>query len=544
MPKRRIVEEDSSDEEENYYKKTSGNDKTLIRSMLEQFYLDPFTQRTVNPHEACIGPDNQYYQRDAIQEYILHSSGNFKSLSRSIPDVECKDFHCLRPVPHIMAEIYDEHVAYDIELEPFNIEDQQEAERVYLRNIDSSYMRKFFEDIQHEALANLSCLSLTNCDIRNLGFLRKRPNLKELEIVQSEWGVVVAFLSSIRSLRKLVLSHIHHGHRPEASTLKNAFHLENLEVLRIKNSHVRHKLMQPFFNFSDRSAFPLQELYLDSVTSDDAAIILAGSTSHHRSLFPSLHSVSIRNMKIAKESIPFVGQLVTPNLENLDLSHVAGDNEDEIRIIKPILEAATSVTALTLTGNRIVQEDMESLLSLSQRMANDTLVSICLDDIVIESDVLSSLFQNFIFSSVQKLYMSNIQMGNSGLKIFARECHKLEDLKVLHLQKNHIGDEGIIAFAKEFHKMKNLENILLHTNDIGDDGAIAFSRAFYMHPLPLKQYSLQGNSISFRGLLSLSRAPNSLLDVYFSRSSFDHSQMSDIRIAFKPVEVHFDENDH
>ena len=182
----------------------------------------------------------------------------------------------------------------------------------------------------------------------------------------------------------------------------------------------------------------------------------------------------------------------------------------------PTLHVHTQDLKCTVTGDQEMK-DFTQLLNMGwEHRANlKRITGITYAGIEALAEVLCHNF------TLDRLYLSENNIGNSGAVALAHTLHHNSTLWTLDLSKSSVSDAGAVALAQALHHNSTLKFLKLSNNSVGDAGAVALAQALH-HNATLAELYLSNNSVGDAGAVALAQAlhhNSTLSELYLSNNS-------------------------
>ncbi|NWR63719.1 LRC34 protein, partial [Bucorvus abyssinicus] len=129
-------------------------------------------------------------------------------------------------------------------------------------------------------------------------------------------------------------------------------------------------------------------------------------------------------------------------------------------------------------------------------------------------------------SSLVELHLCKHEMKNFGVERLCEALYENSSLRYLDLSCNKITCDGVKFLGELLKRNQTLEILDLHTNRLEDAGAIYLSEALALHNRTLRALSVVSNNISGKGLLALSDAMKTNMElscIYIWGNKFDEA---------------------
>jgi serine/threonine protein kinase len=261
------------------------------------------------------------------------------------------------------------------------------------------------------------------------------------------------------------LKHIVFEGRPIGDFLQilvNSPHLENLEILEIRECKISVKAMKKLINSANLNS--LKALYLEEAElATDAIKFFARSTS-----FTQLETLSLARNALGSDG-----------LKMLSKAH-----------------CCETLKHLNLESNGLQQDDLEILVGAKHL---NQLQSLNLNDNQIGPDGCQVLASSKSLQTLRELNLDGNQIGPIGLQ-YVIDSEHLIGLNTLHLEHNELGIKGAKALANAT-AFTNLTQLTLGANALTDEGITALAKTPFLKNMKL--LDLGGNSISGAGAQAL-----------------------------------------
>jgi Ran GTPase-activating protein (RanGAP) involved in mRNA processing and transport len=185
-------------------------------------------------------------------------------------------------------------------------------------------------------------------------------------------------------------------------------------------------------------------------------------------------------IKALAESLMCLSQLQLLKIQNIDWSRREGDHKhSDDSAANAIAQSVCSMTdlhTLTLGDNAYLHTGSSSLIDCLTPITKLQHLSLRYCRGVGSHKFIDLAQKIATFVHLERLDLSNNEMGNSGAQALSDCLFLLTNLQFLDLKWNSIGETGVIALAECLPELHQLEWVSFSRNLISDGGTVALAR--------------------------------------------------------------------